>query len=174
MTTQAMDGPRPVIESLAPGTQVIVDHYGYRHHGIYVGNGRVIHYAGRIDYPLGLIEEVSLARFVGGRRRRIGRVPGESLRSEDVVHRARSRLGERRYDLLRNNCEHFANWCQVGEQRSLQIDSLTRPLRFLVCAAEALTTLALIARRKAAKSQTAMVAGRSAAWIITRPSQANS
>jgi hypothetical protein len=159
MTTQAIDGSGSVIKSLAPGTQLIVDNYGYRHHGIYVGNGRVIHYAGRIQYPLGLIEEVSLARFAGGRSLRIGRAPDEHLRSEDVVHRARSRLGERRYSLLRNNCEHFVNWCQVGEQRSPQIDSLAKPLRILVWAAEALTrSVALMGGTP----------GRGAAWL-TRP-----
>jgi hypothetical protein len=38
------------------------------------------------------------------------------------MRRARSRLGERRYDVLRNNCEHFCNWCQVGESRSRQVE----------------------------------------------------
>jgi hypothetical protein len=48
------------------------------------------------------------------------------------VLRARSRLGERRYDLLNNNCEHFCNWCLLGESRSQQIESLTRPVRALM------------------------------------------
>jgi Lecithin retinol acyltransferase len=155
MITQRIDGPRSVVGSLAPGTQLIVERHGYRHHGIYVGSGRVIHYAGRFRYPLGLIEEVSIASFIGGRPLRIGRVPGGPVHGEDVVSRARSRLGERGYNLLTNNCEHFVNWCQLGEQRSPQIDSLARPLRFLVCAAEALTILAPITKWKAAKSHTA-------------------
>jgi len=46
----------------------------------------------------------------------------------DVVRRARSRLGERCYDLLENNCEHFCEWCLRGTARSFQVEAwLTRP-----------------------------------------------
>ena len=33
-----------------------------------------------------------------------------------------SRLGEQNYNLLFNNCEHFANWCKTGRHRSNQMD----------------------------------------------------
>lgn len=39
-----------------------------------------------------------------------------------IIDRARSRLGARRYRLLRNNCEHFSEWCIVGEPRSVQVE----------------------------------------------------
>ena len=42
----------------------------------------------------------------------------------EVVHRARSRLGEDRYHVLRNNCEHFCEWCVRGQNRSYQVDAL--------------------------------------------------
>jgi hypothetical protein len=38
--------------------------------------------------------------------------------------RARSRLGENRYDIFRNNCEHFCEWCLSGVSRSRQLESL--------------------------------------------------
>jgi hypothetical protein len=41
-----------------------------------------------------------------------------------VVHRARSRLGEDRYHVLRNNCEHFCEWCVRGQHRSYQVEAL--------------------------------------------------
>ena len=34
-----------------------------------------------------------------------------------------SRIGEQRYNLLFNNCEHFATWCKTGRHRSEQVDS---------------------------------------------------
>ena len=34
-----------------------------------------------------------------------------------------SRIGEQDYNLLFNNCEHFATWCKTGRHRSSQIDS---------------------------------------------------
>ena len=114
-----------------PGTRLIVLRRGYRHHGIYVGSGRVIHYAGLTRHRRGRIEEVSLHDFIGNRPIHLGTPPDEP-RGRDIVLRARSRLGECRYDLLNNNCEHFCNWCLRGESRSPQVESLTRPARALV------------------------------------------
>lgn len=39
---------------------------------------------------------------------------------EQTVAAARGRLGEGGYDILSNNCEHFANECVFGEKRSEQ------------------------------------------------------
>jgi hypothetical protein len=39
-----------------------------------------------------------------------------------IIQRARSRLGEHRYKLLSNNCEHFVEWCLHDEARSFQVD----------------------------------------------------
>ena len=120
------------LRSVKPGTELIVERLGYRHHGIYVGEGLVIHYAGWVRYARGLIETVTVGDFAGGCPVRVGRVPPESLRGNDIVHRARSRLGERRYDVLRNNCEHFCNWCQVGESRSTQVELLLQRMEPLI------------------------------------------
>jgi hypothetical protein len=38
------------------------------------------------------------------------------------VHRALGRLGEQRYNLIFNNCEHFAHWCKTGRHRSAQVE----------------------------------------------------
>jgi hypothetical protein len=122
------------IDALAPGTELIVDRLGYRHYGIYLGEGLVIHYAGRISYPHGLIEAVPIRSFVGKRHVHVGRRPAESLHGQAIVRRARSRLGERRYAILSNNCEHFCSWCQVGESRSRQVDRLLLRIRAVRCA----------------------------------------
>jgi hypothetical protein len=84
----------------------------YTHHGIYVGNGRVIHYAG-LAYGLrrGSVENVPLERFAHGHSIRVR----HDLRCFDrcaVVERARSRRGEHSYRLLTNNCEHFCAWAR--------------------------------------------------------------
>jgi len=41
-----------------------------------------------------------------------------------VTRRARSRLGENRYRIFTNNCEHFCEWCLRDEHRSDQIENL--------------------------------------------------
>jgi hypothetical protein len=38
-----------------------------------------------------------------------------------TIERAESRLGEKKYNLLFNNCEHFATWCKTGINDSKQI-----------------------------------------------------
>ena len=45
---------------------------------------------------------------------------------EQTVAAARARLGETGYDLIRNNCEHFAYACVFGEKRSLQQEQTLR------------------------------------------------
>ena len=122
-------------EQFAAGTHLMVYRRGYTHHGIYLGGGRVVHYAGRIKYPRGLVEETSLAEFAEGRALRAEKRPAVRFDGDEIVRRARSRLGERRYDLLRNNCEHFCNWCRLGENRSFQVEWLTSPVRLLLSAA---------------------------------------
>jgi hypothetical protein len=129
----------------AMGARLVVIRHGYRHHGIYAGRGRVIHYAGRIRYPRGRIEEISLEDFTENRPVEVGSVP-DGFSAEDILRRARSRLGECSYDVLRNNCEHFCNWCQVGESRSRQVESLAKPMRILVSASATLTGLIAVCK----------------------------
>ena len=43
---------------------------------------------------------------------------------EETVERAYSRLGERDYNLLTNNCEHFAIWCKTNISESWQVEEL--------------------------------------------------
>ncbi|MNG28404.1 NC domain protein [compost metagenome] len=46
-----------------------------------------------------------------------------------MVRRALSRMGENRYRVLTNNCEHFCNWCLYGRSTSAQVRVfLTHPL----------------------------------------------
>jgi hypothetical protein len=94
----------------------------YTHHGIYVGNGRVIHYAGCARGPWrGPVEIVSLERFARGRGIWV-RCDASRFDRREVVERALSRLGERSYRILTNNCEHFCAWAMRDERRSRQVE----------------------------------------------------
>ena len=44
-----------------------------------------------------------------------------SFDPETVVSRAKSKLGERKYHPVTNNCEHFALWCKAGISSSEQV-----------------------------------------------------
>jgi len=106
-----------------PAAHILTPRRGYLHHGIYVGEGRVVHYAGFTRGLLrGPVEEVSLADFAQGRRVWARWTELPSYGSEEVIRRARSRVGENQYELLRNNCEHFCEWCLRGAARSFQVE----------------------------------------------------
>jgi hypothetical protein len=90
----------------------------YQHHGIDCGDNTVIHYR----KPSEIIERTSLDVFTRGNKIYVRQYPvGFSFIPEIVVHRAQSRLGENKYNLLFNNCEHFATWCKIGVSESKQI-----------------------------------------------------
>jgi len=108
------------------GVQIVTPRRGYTHHGIYVGEGRVVQYGGLSRrWRRGPVEEVSIAQFAQGREIRIRLQESRHFDREEVIRRARLRLGENRYHPLTNNCEHFCEWCVCGEPRSYQVDELS-------------------------------------------------
>lgn len=114
------------------GAHLITPRFGYAHHGIYVGSETVVHYAAfAYHWHRGPVEEVSFSRFAHGHPVLIRPAGSNAVRFEEIIRRARSRLGENRYRLLSNNCEHFAEWCVYGEHRSHQAERLLAPLRYL-------------------------------------------
>jgi hypothetical protein len=109
----------------AIGAHIITPRRGYTHHGIYIGRGRVVQYGGLSrGLRRGPVEEVLLSQFSQGRTIWIRLHESSGLDRDEVVRRARMRLGENCYDVLTNNCEHFCEWCVRGEHRSYQVDEL--------------------------------------------------
>jgi hypothetical protein len=70
------------------------------------------------------VEEVSLASFAQARSVWVRSQAARRFDGAAVMRRARSRLGEDRYRLLSNNCEHFCEWCLRDERRSYQVERL--------------------------------------------------
>jgi hypothetical protein len=105
------------------GAHIVTPRRGYTHHGIYVGGGLVIQYGGLSrGLRRGPVEEVTLSQFYQAGRVWLREVGSHWFDQNEVVRRARLRLGEDRYSLLTNNCEHFCEWCVRGQHRSYQID----------------------------------------------------
>jgi hypothetical protein len=105
------------------GAHLVTPRLAFSHHGIYVGAGRVVHYGSLTHSPLGgPVEEVSLARFAQGHRISVRLHAAPRFRWNEVIGRARSRVGENSYRLFSNNCEHFCEWCLHGQQRSYQVE----------------------------------------------------
>lgn len=90
----------------------------YEHHGIDCGDDTVIHYSKATTTPT--ISRTSYTTFSWGnpvytKQYSVSFIP------DVVIERAESRLGEQHYDLLSNNCEHFAMWCKTGKNESSQL-----------------------------------------------------
>lgn len=150
-TAQAVRNAAPA--EIALGAHLVTQRAGYSHHGIYVGNGKVIHYSGLCtSLHRGPVEEVTLERFAAGHQIVISHDRQTRYSGVEAVERARSRLGENDYRLLTNNCEHFCTWCVCGKGRSEQVRAcVLHP----ATAARAVTGMcrALIAARRAARRQ---------------------
>lgn len=96
----------------------------YTHHGIYIGNGKVIHYSGFADdMKSGDICITTLKEFGNGNTVKVLERPFRVFNHRESVERAYSRLGEDLYSLIFNNCEHFVNWCIDGIHESKQVNN---------------------------------------------------
>ncbi len=112
------------IVHLSPGDHLSIDRGVYTHHGIYVGEGAVIHFTGELkDRDNAAIRRTSLAEFLSGQPASDLELVsyGDCFAGREVVRRAESRVGEDGYRVFDNNCEHFARWCKTGRAKSEQV-----------------------------------------------------
>ena len=90
----------------------------FTHHGIDLGDGTVAHYLEGREILRSPVEE-----FSRGQPFSVVTYPEGSCSPTGVtLRRAMGRIGEQRYNLLFNNCEHFAHWCKTGRHRSTQVE----------------------------------------------------
>jgi len=94
----------------------------YTHHGLGLGNGRVIHYSGLANdlTTPGVIEEIDIESFGDESEILIKPHLERKFNVDEAIIRACLRLGEAQYHILHNNCEHFVEWCINGKHRSYQ------------------------------------------------------
>ena len=116
----------------------------YEHHGIYVGDDMVVHYNGLargIVFEKSCFEEIlsnvvpldkrnvakvemtSLEEFTSGDILQIKKHANAPFSGVDIALRAKERIGEQKYNLIINNCEHFCSECIFGEHVSEQVQN---------------------------------------------------
>lgn len=111
-----------------PGDVLSVNRGLYRHYGVYVGNGTVVHFSGGEGHELSArracIRKATLESFRKNGEIQIETRCCKSYSRKETVMRALGAVGTEKgkYSLPWNNCEHFANWCRYGKKRSLQVE----------------------------------------------------
>ena len=95
----------------------------FNHHGIDLGDGTVAHYLEGREILRSPLDDFSQGQPISVIDHPDASPVGVTLR------RAMGRLGEQDYNLLFNNCEHFATWCKTGRHRSGQVDSVLERAR---------------------------------------------
>ncbi len=117
----------------------------YRHYGIELPDGTMCE-----NSPAG-VRLVGYADFARGRPTQVAN-PGASPDERALaVQRALSRVGERRYSLAGNNCEHFANWCATGIAVSQQVIAWIASFFRLALAAAATAFVVALAQAASAE-----------------------
>ena len=104
---------------------------GYSHHAIVEhvllepGRISVVHYNGPIPGGAtnikGKIVADTLDPFAEGEGRLFVAKYVNPFPPEEVLSRAYSKIGEVQYNIVSNNCEHFATWCKTGHHISSQV-----------------------------------------------------
>lgn len=125
---------------------------GIQHWAVYIGNGEVVHYNKRdteADGLKGRVIREKLSEYLerkGDVKLTVEKpkegTPWQWLLGMDlelniplgdgdlVAQRALSQVGEDDYNIVYNNCEHFAKWCKYGARSSKQARRLNSFIQF--------------------------------------------
>ena len=109
----------------------------YHHYGIFVDEANIIQFGFRDNSGVApeTIEVIStdIKTFCGG-------LPFETAElsvmerlkrknENEIIKTARASLGEKGYNILHNNCEHFVNKCVFGEAKSAFLNNARNEIR---------------------------------------------
>lgn len=100
---------------------------------MYISDEEVIHFTGVdddsvLDWSKNEVIKTDLDEFLRGGKLEVKEYIDEEIDDlypvEHIVHYARGCLGDAGYNLVINNCEHFANMCTLGRFRSKQVEKV--------------------------------------------------
>lgn len=115
------------------GSIIRVNRGFYYHYGIYVDDMHVIHFASLVpghemDPEMASVCESDLKTFLKDGVLEVKVLTDEEKKrartNEEVVKYAYQKIGMKGYNVITNNCEHFANECVFGEAKSDQVNQV--------------------------------------------------
>lgn len=107
-------------------TVVLQDQLGILHYALFLDwenqSPRLI---GNINSGVEIIDTKRMADFEGTLElKSVEKFPGSAWQRRDAIRRALSRVGEKAYNLIFNNCEHFKNWVWHVKSSSRQVENI--------------------------------------------------
>ncbi|XP_071126695.1 phospholipase A and acyltransferase 2-like [Mytilus edulis] len=119
-----------VLDSLEEGDLISIKEnilFSHNHWAVYAGDDMVVHLSGKNDVSseFAFVKLENFWKVVGNSKAKKNNKKDNKrtpFRGEDIVERALSRIGPNAYNVLWNNCEHFASWCRYDKKRSAQVD----------------------------------------------------
>lgn len=113
------------------GDMIRVNMGAYYHYAIYVKENSIIQFGKpQISYNPEevMVEETTVKNFLNGKFMEVAVYNNQELLNkkspDEIVNQAISCLGQKGYDILNNNCEHFANKCVFGSAKCSQIEAV--------------------------------------------------
>ena len=126
-----------VLKEMEVGDMVRVPMKEAYHYGVCTGEDRIIQFGEpvlTVPKPKDEIRVMStnIASFLNGQFAEVAELDKKELKRrkpiEDIVAYAEQSIGKGGYDILYNNCEHFANECLFGLHVSSQIDEIRQKI----------------------------------------------
>jgi hypothetical protein len=115
--------------------------YHPSHHGLYIGNGKVLQFAGQTGGGGGdglyemfkgkfnaKVITVDINKFKeNSKKKKSSLYAYYNINDEStdiILERANSILGNKNYNVINNNCEHAVNYCVYGKGKSEQVNTI--------------------------------------------------
>ena len=140
---------------MARGDHIKVKRMGgvYTHHGIDMGDGTVVHFSGEpLRQRRAEVRRDDMDTFLeGGKLKRVKH--GDAAQEVDaIIEAAEAALGQKGYNLVFGNCEHFACHCATGKWRSAQAYKVVAGMTVALVGTVALGTGMYVVKRLAQRA----------------------
>ncbi len=119
------------------GAHLRVKYGPFYHHGIYTAENEVVQFGSAADILTNaegiVVMKTDLLTFLSGgflEVREFTKKERKKLMEVDKsIGIALSRIGEGKYNIIHNNCEHFVNECLFGEKISNQVNDINEQVK---------------------------------------------
>jgi len=106
----------------------LTDPLGLKHYAMLVDEHGCLRprFIGNLSGGVQILSEQQIEEYVGKCEiTKIERFPGDKAQRKNAILKALRRVGEKAYNIIFHNCEHFKNWLLYGKATSKQAIAMT-------------------------------------------------